>query len=377
MFDCLIIGGGVIGLSLAYELAAKSRRVCVIDRDRPGRAASWAGAGMLPPASPVSTDPVEQLGQLSNELHPIWAKQLLEETGIDTGYRQSGAIYLARSETAAADLRARAERSNRLGITFDALSATDITSLEPSLEAAQVLAAFHVPGESQLRNPHHLQALEAACLRRGVQIVPNATAMNFEVRGEWIESLQTSAGAFCAEQFCITTGAWTANIAAKIGVTLSIKPIRGQIALLRTPQQILKRIINEGPRYLVPRDDGRVLVGSTMEDVGFDTSTTPEAIEGLVQFARSLSPALSDAELEVAWSGLRPASVDGNPYLGRPAGLKNCVIAAGHTRSGLHLSTGTAVVMARLLNGEDPGLELTPFRLDRQALSAQQSDHGS
>jgi glycine oxidase len=365
MFDCLIIGGGVIGLSLAYELASQSRRVGVIDRDRPGRAASWAGAGMLPPASPRSSDPVEKLGQLSNELHPIWSSRLLDETGIDTGYRQSGAIYLARNEASAAGLRATAERSNRLGITFDALSARDLADLEPTLDAAQVLAAFHVPGECQLRNPRHLQALEAACLRRGVQIVSNAAAENFEVRGDSIESLRTSAGIFRAEQFCITTGAWTASLAAKLGVTLSIKPIRGQIALLRMPQPILKRIINEGPRYLVPRDDGRILVGSTMEDVGFDTSTTQEAIDGLVQFARSLSPALSDAELEVAWSGLRPASVDGNPYLGRTAGLKNCLIAAGHTRSGLHLSTGTAVVIARILDGEDPGIDLAPFRLDR------------
>ena len=365
MHDCLIIGGGVIGLSLAYELATRLRRVCVLERAEPGRAASWAGAGMLPPGSHLSADPVEVFCHWSNDLHVDWAARLRAETGIDTGYRHSGAIYVARQETAAAQLIATAARARQEGISFDELSPGDVAQLEPALNTAGLLAAFHARDECQLRNPWHMQALEAACLKRGVQIFAHTSVNQIQRDGETIVGVQTSGGEFRAEQYCIAGGAWSAEIAAGLGVKLSLKPIRGQIALLRTAQPLLKHIVNEGPRYLVPREDGRVLVGSTMEDVGFDTSTTSEAIAELLQFAHDLAPQLAEATLEMQWAGLRPASADGQPYLGRLPGTNNGFIAAGHTRGGLHLAPATAVAMAQIMSDEEPTVDLSPFRVNR------------
>jgi glycine oxidase len=145
----------------------------------------------------------------------------------------------------------------------------------------------------------------------------------------------------------------------------AIRPIRGQIVLLQTDRATPRHIINDGPRYLVPRGDGRVLVGSTEEDVGFDKRTTADGVAGLLEFARTLLPALGTAQFEHSWAGLRPATADGRPYLGRIPGLENAFVAAGHFRSGLTLSPGTAVVMSQLIRDQTPSIDLAPFRLDR------------
>jgi glycine oxidase len=137
------------------------------------------------------------------------------------------------------------------------------------------------------------------------------------------------------------------------------------MVLFRCEQPPLQRIVNEGSRYLVPREDGHVLVGSTEEEAGFDKRTTPEVIDDLTEFAKSLVPALADAAIEKTWSGLRPCALDGLPYLGRLPGLENAYVAAGHFRSGLYLSAATAVVMSQLIRGEEPDIDLTPFRVGR------------
>ena len=146
---------------------------------------------------------------------------------------------------------------------------------------------------------------------------------------------------------------------------IGIFPIRGQMVMFKCERPPITRIINDGPRYLVPRDDGRVLVGSTEEEVGFDKRTTDDALSELVDLARSLVPALREAPIEHTWAGLRPASFDGLPYLGPLPGLKNATIAAGHFRSGLYLSTATAVVLSQYLRGETPQIDLAPFRVGR------------
>jgi glycine oxidase len=183
--------------------------------------------------------------------------------------------------------------------------------------------------------------------------------------GGRVTGVVTPRGTLSAGKYCLCGGAWSADTAARMGVRLSIKPIRGQIALLNTGEPGLQRILNDGPRYLVPRGDGRVLVGSTEEDAGFVKQNTASAIGELLAFAQSLCPALGDARLERCWSGLRPGTADGLPYLGRLPDLENAFIAAGHFRQGLYLSPGTAVMMSQLLRGEKPEIDLTPFSVER------------
>jgi glycine oxidase len=222
-----------------------------------------------------------------------------------------------------------------------------------------------LPAEAQLRNPRHLKALLAACQQSGVTITPNVAASDFVVERDAIARVDTSSGPLRARHYCFTAGAWTGPLMQRLGIEAGILPIRGQIALFRCERPPITRIVNEGSRYLVPRDDGRVLAGSTEEEVGFDKRTTDEAIADLIAFARSLVPALADAEVERTWAGLRPGSFDGLPYVGMLPGLANASIAAGHFRTGLYLSPATAVVMGQLLCGEQSEIDLAPFRVGR------------
>lgn len=370
MTDCLIIGGGVIGLSLAYELAGRGCQVQVIDRGEPGREASWAGAGVLPPANRATAiHPLEQLRALAHELHPRWAARLREETGIDTGFRLCGGIYLARSNGEAASLHALAEMLRDLKIDVDRLSPHELSADEPALQqlsaSGALKAAYLFPDEAQLRNPDHLRALQVAGERRGVVIQAGVEAQGFELAGSRILAVQTSAGRIAAERFCITGGSWTQGLLQPLGITTGILPIRGQMVLFRCAARPFRRVLNEGSRYLVPRDDGLVLAGSTEEEVGFDKRNTEEGIADLASFARDLVPVLRDAPLVKTWAGLRPGTFDSFPYLGRLPHLDNAFAAAGHFRSGLHMSPATAVVMAQLILGQPTEVDLSPFRVGR------------
>jgi glycine oxidase len=306
---------------------------------------------------------------MSYNLHGRWADRLRGETGIDNGFRRCGGLYLARTAGEAAALRGMANECAERQIACERWSNDEIAAHEPALATAvaagRFKAAYLLPGECQIRNPHHLQALVAACRARRVELLPNVEATEFVVQSERLEGVKTSAGVLRAEQYCLTGGAWTQQLLAKLGIANGILPIRGQMLLYRCESRPFSGVLNEGNRYMVPRDDGHVLVGSTEEEVGFDKRTTPEALADLRQFATDVLPLLKNATLEQSWAGLRPASFDGFPYLGRIPTLNNAFVAAGHFRSGLYLSPATAVVMRQALLGEEPVVPLEPFRLGR------------
>ncbi|MCH7726426.1 MAG: glycine oxidase ThiO, partial [Planctomycetes bacterium] len=357
MHDCLIVGAGVIGMSLARELAGHGLSVHVIDRAAVGKEASWAGAGILPPANPAtSIHSLQKLRALSHVLHPRWAATLREETGIDTGYRKCGGICLARSAGEAASLRALKGLYDEEDIAFEQLNSEELLELEPVfrplVHAGKITAAFQIPDESQLRNPDHLRALLASCNARGVKVTADVAAKSFEVTAGRMVAVHTDSKPIFAESVCIASGAWTHAILQQLRVPNGIMPVRGQMVMYRCDKQPFSRIINEGPRYLVPRDDGRVLVGSTEEEVGFDKSTTEDGLDELMTLAESLIPELVRERVERTWAGLRPGSFDGFPYLGKIPGLDNAFVAAGHFRSGLQMSPATAIVMSQLIRGE-------------------------
>ena len=211
-----------------------------------------------------------------------------------------------------------------------------------------------------------MQALLAACLAGGVKVTSNCTVTGFRSDGSKIAAAETSLGPISADQFCVTSGAWSPQVAARLGIpALPLVPIRGQILLFKAPHPLLKRIINEGPRYLVPRDDGRLLCGSTEEDAGYEITTTEAALRELRRFALDLVPALAEAEVEKSWAGLRPCSLRGTPFLGMIPGWENAFVSAGHFRAGITLSPGSAMVMADLLCGAKPSLDLDYFGLAR------------
>jgi glycine oxidase len=308
--------------------------------------------------------PLEQLRGLSHRLHVEWARRLGEETGIDTGYRQCGGIYLARTFGESAALAGWVHELSQQKISFEQLDAAALAQLEPNI-ATSVRTAFLVPNEGQLRNPHHLQALVAACQLRGVSIASGVEVVGCVIGSGRIEVVRTTRGDEQADQICFAAGPWTYRLLAELGVQIGVLPVRGQMVLFQCPVRPFQRVLNEGSRYLVPRDDGRVLAGSTEEEVGFDKATTADAIRDLWQFAVELVPGLRHETVEQTWAGLRPGSFDGFPYLGPIPSLKNAFVAAGHFRSGIHLSPGTAVVMSQLMRGQRPEIDLSPFSVAR------------
>jgi glycine oxidase len=357
--DILILGGGVIGLTIAYSLAREQVRVAIVDRADFGQEASWAGAGIIPPGDPRhARTPFDLLRAHSSTLFPALSQELHERTGIDNGYCRCGGLEVADE----GDDTAQEWRSE--GIAFEKLSGSEARRLEPAL-AEQISSVFHLPDLAQLRNPRHLKALLAGCAGRGVQLRPGCAVHGFERQGQRINAVLTTTGRLQAERFVLAAGAWSEALLHQVGWRPGIRPVRGQIALLNSGTPLLRRVVMKGKRYLVPRPDGRVLVGSTEEDAGFDKRTTAGAVGDLLQFAFTLVPGLAAAQLERCWAGLRPGSPDELPFLGPVPGSDNLFVAAGHFRAGIQLSPATGLMMTQLMLGQPLTVPLEPFRLDR------------
>jgi glycine oxidase len=358
--DTLIIGGGVIGLTTAYYLAQSGVRVHVVDQGDFGRQASWAGAGIIPPANPDHAQtPFDRLRALSSKLYPILSEQLREQTRIDNGYLVCGGIEVVEEGEAPDE-----EEWGSAGVAYRPLSLEALRRLEPDL-ASHLKRAYHLPDMAQVRNPRHIKALLAGCQALGGRLTAYSGVHTLLKQRNRIEAAQTDQGRIEAGQFLVSAGAWTDPLLQQVGWQPGVRPVRGQIALLNTGIPRVRPVLLHGKRYLVPRPDGRVLAGSTEEDAGFDANPTAGAVAELLAFATALVPLLASARLERCWAGLRPGSPDGLPFLGGVPGWDNLYVAAGHFRSGLQLSPGTALLMKELLLGQTPTLPLEPFRLDR------------
>ncbi len=370
----VVVGGGVIGLSLAWELSQRGRQVTVLEAGALGKGASWAGAGILPPAARQgASDSYEQLRSLSHAAHPAWADRLRSLTGIDTGFRRCGGVYLASTLGEAATLAANRGWWQEHAIEHEAWTVEKLQKREPGLFAAtkngvqrvDLRAVWFLPDECQLRNPHHLQALVAVCRLNSVELIENCPTLRIDPASQGTIRVTTQAGTFEAEQVCICSGAWARQTLSELGIATGIMPVRGQMVLYHCDQPLLHSIINEGHRYLVARQDGRLLAGSIEEEVGYAIETTDEGIAQIRGWAEGVMPVLKEQPVERTWAGLRPGSFDGFPYLGRVPGAENLFVAAGHFRSGLHLSCATAMVMANLMEGNSNQIDLYPFRVGR------------
>ncbi len=359
--DVLILGGGVIGLTTAYFLAREGIRVAGVDKGDFGQEASWAGAGILPPGNPLQArTPLDQLRAHSAAVFPTLSAELREQTGIDNGYLRCGGLEFVEEGAEAA-----AQEWRREGIAFETLTEAALLRLEPGL-APRLGTAYHLPDMAQLRNPRHVKALLAACHTLGVHLRPGCPVHGFQRQGEQITAVRTAEGSLQAGRYVLATGAWTDTLLELVGWQPGIRPVRGQMVLLNRGAPRFHRILLQGACYLVPRPDGRVLVGSTEEAVGFDKRTTAVAIAELLTLARTLVPTLAEAHLERCWAGLRPGSPDGLPFLGAVPGCPNLFVAAGHFRAGIQLSPATGLALTEVLLGQPLTVSLDAFRLDRE-----------
>lgn len=360
MTDIVLIGGGVIGLSIAYELATRGASVRILDQSQLGQESSWAGAGMITPANPDhARSPEARLRGETFVRWPDWATRLRDETGIDSGFARCGGVELApnysASEAAALVMKLQTE-----GVRAELLGSRELRELEPHMNP-EFSEAIHLPDYCQVRNPRLLKALLAACAARGVELSPGMPVIGFEQQAARITAVRTPTELITAGQFVVCSGAWSQTVLAQAGCQISVEPVHGQIVLLDMLPLPTRRIIEVGSRYIVPRADGHLLIGSTEEWIGFDKRNTAEAVAELIRFGCELIPSLKSARLERCWSGLRPGSPNGLPYLGRVPRTENLFVAAGHFRAGLMLSPITAVLLSQLLLGETPAINIDEF----------------
>lgn len=332
--DFLIVGGGVIGLSSALELARQGARVTILERGVCGGESSWAGGGILSPLPPWDYPPaVTDLTQLSCRLFPEWVGRVAEISGIDPEYRVSGL---------------------RVMPPFDAEKAAQWCAGH-GVRLEQDGEGLWLPDVAQVRNPRLIKALRLALERMGVRIVERAEVTGIVSTKDRVGRLDTTAGPFAAEHYVVAAGAWSKKLLGKQGVQLDIKPVRGQMLLYRAQPGMLRHIILQNGTYLIPRDDGHILVGSTLEDVGFDKATTEEARVALHARALGMLPQLAQAEFIQHWAGLRPAAPGNIPIIARHPRLENLFLNGGHFRYGVTMAPASAQILAnRLFNREQP-----------------------
>lgn len=360
--DVLIVGAGVIGLTTAYTLARSGLSVTLLDSGDLGRQASWAGAGIIPPGNlQAACTPLEAIRGLSSPLFTQLSLDLLELSGIDNGYRICGGVELIGPE-AEEDL----DEYRGAGIDCQKIERKQLEELEGGLSQDWV-RAYWIPGLAQIRNPRHLKALINACQKLGVQLKPHCPAQAFQCYNNRIVGVETGSGRLEAAVYVLCAGAWSQMLFQPPGWDLAIQPVRGQIALIKTDQPGLRPLLLAGKQYIVPREDGLVLVGSTEEHVGFDSRTTEAGISGLLEFAYALLPRLKNGHLQQSWAGIRPGSPDGLPTIGWVHGCDNLLVATGHFRVGLQLSPATALIIQRLILGLPDLVDLNPFRPARFA----------
>ncbi|TWU05719.1 FAD-dependent oxidoreductase [Stieleria varia] len=389
--DVTIVGGGVIGLAIAWELAQRSVEVTVLDAGRLGRGTSWAGAGILPPARlDTASDPIDRLRGLSHQLFPRWAEKLRQQTGIDIQLLRCGGWYLADTPGEIGAMVGMTQYWHDLGIECDRRSLAELVKCEPNLAswaanhsgasnigAGESAAAWWVPDEYQIRTPDYTRALVAACRSLGVQFrefhrVDDVLSASGSVELLGTCGEPTKAGPATSRFRCdshrviLCGGVGLGRIAGQLRLSQSIVPVRGQVLQLKSEHPPFRSVINLGNRYFVPRVDGLTLVGSNEEEVGLQHGTTPAGLAQLRDFIRKFAPALDDAVEFRAWSGLRPMTFDGFPMIGPVPDQPGVFVAAGHYRSGIHLSPGTAVVMADLITGCQNSLDLDAFRIGKQ-----------
>lgn len=342
MTGCLIVGAGVIGLMTARELALSGARVTVVERGETGRESSWAGGGILSPLYPWrAPQAVTQLAQWGQQYYPALAKELLDETGIDVEYTPSGMLHLD------VDERDQARRwAGQFKEKLEWLSAAALQESEPALSAP---SALYFPHVAQVRNPRLLSALKANLLQQGVRIEEGCEVSGLCVARGKITGVETARGVIPADQVIVAAGAWSARLLGALGVRLDVAPVRGQMILFRARPGLLRHIVVRAEHYLIPRRDGRVLCGSTVEQAGFDRSTTAAALAELKTAALEMIPALAGCEIERHWAGLRPGSAHGIPTVAAHPEIRGLYVNSGHFRNGIALAPASARLMADLV----------------------------
>ncbi len=369
--DVVVVGGGVIGLSVAWRSAGRGLEVTVVD-PAPARGATWAAAGMLAPVTEVhyGEEALLRLNLSSAAAWPSFAASLEEASGRQVGYRPCGTLAVAMDGGDRALLEDLYRYQLSLGLDPQLLSSRECRSLEPFL-APGIRGGLLAPGDHQVHNRLLAQALEVAVERAGVRLVRDRVTTVLVDAGRVAGVALATGEHLSTGTVVLAAGCWTGQIAGlPDGALPPVRPVKGQILRLKGPAQApllgrnLRGLVAGNHLYLVPRADGTVVVGATVEEQGFDVTVRAGAVADLLRDARALMPALDELELAETWAGLRPGSPDNAPIIG-PSALPGLVVATGHYRNGILLTPVTADSLASVLAGDGVPQVIAPFSPDR------------
>jgi glycine oxidase len=372
--DVVVIGGGLIGCLAARALADDGRRVTLFERGAGlGRRASTAAAGMLSPQMEWAEDMLVGGAMLdlcvaARGRWPAFAADLEAETGRPIHYRVEGTLVVALSDAEADELEDRAAAQTRYGLRAEWLDAPAAREREPGL-SCEARGALHLPDDRQVDpGPLMEAALAALVARPGVRVETGTAVKAIESAGGRVAGVTTAGGRTTTDLVVLAAGAWSAGIEG-LPRPLAVRPVKGQMAALRPEPMPIRHVVGGRGAYCVPRDDGRVVVGATVEEAGFDESVDVPAVAALVAAISTAVPALAAAPVESRWAGLRPGTADDLPVLGEDPDLAGLLYATGHYRNGILLAPLTAEIVAALARGEGPPVDATPFSPARTSLA--------
>jgi glycine oxidase len=367
--DVAIVGAGLIGCGIAYELAKRGATVTVYDRGEPVRAASWAGAGMLAPYSEEVADPaLLALCDASLRAYPAFVAELRERTGVDAYLRHEGTLHVAFDDASAAARVAQCAAFRQNGAEATVLERAATLAREPML-GGDVRGSVYVANEAHVDNRRLGRALVAACTETGVRF-ERASDLAVEADARRVRGIRTERGFAAAGTVVNAAGAWAGRLAGiPASARVAVRPIAGEMIALAVPKGFTRGLVWSNHVYLVPRDDGRLLIGATSLERDFDVRVTARGVQSLLDVALRIAPVLGTFALVETWAGLRPGSHDGRPYLGATA-IDGYVVAAGHYRNGILLAPITALAIAALVTGERPPVEIAAFDPRRDAPEA-------
>ena len=361
-YDVAVVGGGIVGLSCAWRAAQRGMSVAVLERDRLGAGASDVAAGMLAPVTEADfgEDALLELNLAAARGWPAFAAELGEAAAADIGYRASGALAVATDRDDAEELQRLAGLHRSLGLDSRWIAPRQARTIEPGL-SPRIRGAIDVPGDALADPAATVRALAAACRASGVALLEGVEVGALVSAGGRVEAVRTATGELRAETVVVAAGAWSAGLGE---AAPPVRPVKGQIAALRAPDPALapQRIVRTPRCYLLARPDGRVVLGATVEERGFDRTTTVDGVFGLLEAAREVLPDVGELEWTGVRAGLRPGTPDNLPVVGRGA-VDGVVWATGHHRNGVLLAPHTGELVADLLDtGAEPPAAVSPGR---------------
>ena len=363
--DVIVVGGGVIGSSTAYRLAQAGAKVTVVERGRIGCESSRAGAGMLAPQTEaLGPGPFFNLCLDSLRLYRGFASELTEISGIDVEYRDEGTLRVFYDEAEKKASEGWTAWQTEAGLPLEPLIGAALNILEPGIRRENV-GGVYLPFEHQVENRKLMDALEVALRRSGVRVVEGEEVESIlvEEKGRR-DRVQKRAHRRRHRRDC--SGSWSSRLLDPLGIEIKVVPVRGQMVAVRGEGALIRHVVHSKDCYLVPRLDGRVLIGATVGHEGFRKGSTPRGVASLLVSGMRLVPGLEDFEVVEMWSGLRPDTPDHLPVLG-PTSVRNLVLATGHFRNGLLLAPKTAELVSRYIIDGGSAAEMEPFSPSRFA----------